>query len=140
MVERIVFLGGMRHIFDQLNNVVDVIDACVELLDGSIVVVFVGATIVVAHILLPSEVAIHRSHGLCPSRVANVALLRGAGGVDVVVEDVDKAIGVSRNTFIDSFAFEINISHQEFVEVLHRLSDDAVLRILVEEVIATCSA
>ena len=104
MVERIVFLGGMLHIFDQLNNVVDVIDTCVELLDGSIVVVFVGATIVVAHILLPSEVAIHRSHGLCPSRVANVALLRGASGVDVVVEDVDKAIGVSRNTFIDSFA------------------------------------
>ena len=140
MVERIVFLGGMRHIFNQLHNVVDVIDACVDYFDGSIVVVFVGATIVVAHILLPSEVAIHWCNGVCPSRVANVTLLRGAGSVDVVVEDVDKSIGVSRNTFIDSFAFEINIPHQEFVEVLHRFSDDAVLRILVEEVTATCSA
>ena len=65
----------MWHVVDEIYDVVHMVDARVERFERSIVVTFVGAAIIVAHILLPSEVAIHRSHGVCPCRVTNVALL-----------------------------------------------------------------
>ena len=130
----------MWHVVDEVYDVVHMIDACVECFERSIIVELVGATIIIAHILLPSEEAIHGSYGVRPRRVAHVALLRRTSGVNIIVEDVDKSVSAGRNTFVHDITFEINIAHQQFVEILHGLCDYAILRILIEKVVAACSA
>ena len=69
----------MWHIVDEVYDVVHMIDACVECFERSIIVELVGATIIIAHILLPSEVTVEGRQRVCPRRVGDVALLRGAG-------------------------------------------------------------
>ena len=71
-----------------------------------------------------------------PSRVGNVTLLGGSGGVDVVIECIDEAINSRVHAFVDFVAAKIHISDEQFVEIGDTFGHDEILRILVEEIVA----
>ena len=65
MVKRFVLFGGVRHFVDNVDDVVGVTDARVERFPRRIVARLVGGTIIIAHILLPSEVTVEGAPASC---------------------------------------------------------------------------
>ena len=136
VIECFVLFGGMRHLIDDVDDVVGVTDTRIERFPRRVVPRLVGRSVIVAHILLPSEVTVERCEGMRPSRVGNVALLGGSGGVDVIVECIDEAINSCVHAFVDFVAAKIHISDEQFVEIGDAFGHDEILRILVEEIVA----
>ena len=136
MVKCFVLFGGVRHFVDNVDDIVRVADARVERFPRRIVRSLVRGTIIIAHILLPSEVTVEGRQRVCPRRVGDVALLRGTGGVDVVVERIDETIHTGVHPFADFVAAKINIADEQFVEIGDAFRHHEILRVLVEEVVA----
>lgn len=96
----------------------------------------VRGTIIIAHIWLPSEVTV-RGASVCPRRW-RCCLLRGAGGVDVVVECIDETINAGVHPFVD-FPWLAKMKHRRTSssnEIGDAFRHHEILRVLVEEVVA----
>ena len=90
-----LLVGVVRHVYDLVENDVDVVDALVEVFPCTLVARYRARFVVLAHLQLPCKVAEHAAE-VCAPRVPDVARRhRAVARVDIVVDDVEES-GVCR--------------------------------------------